>query len=146
MYLIQDASPDQMDDVRVLFREYAASLGVDLCFQDFDRELAGLPGDYDPILLVSGLAGCVALHPLTPEISEMKRMYVRPAHRGHGLGRRLAEAIIQAARDRRYRAVRLDTMPHLHEAIALYRSLGFRLIDPYRHNPVPGALFMELTL
>jgi ribosomal protein S18 acetylase RimI-like enzyme len=145
MYAIQAATIDQMDEIRSLFREYAASLSVDLCFQNFACELEELPGSYDPILLASG-AGCVALRPLSDGIAEMKRLYVRPQHRGTGLGRQLAQSIIQAARDRRYRSLRLDTLPEMPEAINLYRRLGFREIARYCNNPVPGALFMEMDL
>ena len=138
-----------MDAVRLLFREYADSLKVDLCFQNFNRELAELPGSYDPILLAcdeSSLAGCVALRPLADGAGEMKRLYVRPQYRGTGLGRRLADAIINAARERGYRSLRLDTLPQMQEAIALYRRMGFLEIGPYCLNPVPGALFLELSL
>jgi putative acetyltransferase len=135
-----------MDDVRVLFRQYEASLNVSLCFQGFERELADLPGAYDPILLAADLAGCVAHRPLLSEIGEMKRLYVRPSHRGKGLGRELAEAVIGIARQKGYRFLRLDTLPQMQEAISLYRRLGFREIEPYCNNPVPGALFMELAL
>ena len=147
--VIVPASAGDIDDIRDLFREYAASLSVDLCFQNFSRELAELPGRYDPILLARGestLAGCVALRPLDSEAGEMKRLYVRPAFRGIGLGRRLAQAIIQAARERRYRFLRLDTLPEMRDAIAMYRNLGFREIAPYYPNPVSGALFLEFTL
>jgi putative acetyltransferase len=146
MYRIEAATLDQMDDVRSLFREYVDFLGVPLSWEDFDAELAGLPGKYDPILLSSGLSGCVALRPWSPTIAEMKRLFVRPAHRGTGLGRKLAESIIDEARGKGYRSIRLDTLPHLHEAIALYRRLGFREIAQYCVNPIPGALFMELDL
>ena len=146
MYRIEPASPHQMDQVRALFREYAAGLGVDLCFQNFERELAELPGSYDPILLVSDNAGCAALRPLSDTVGEMKRLYVRAEHRGHGLGRRLAETIIDTARHKGFHALRLDTMPQMQDAIALYRRLGFREIAPYCNNPVPGALFLELSL
>jgi putative acetyltransferase len=146
MYCIETATLDQMDEVRSLFQEYAASLSVDLCFQNFSRELAELPGTYDPILLASGLAGCIALRPISPDVGEMKRLYVRPQHRGHGLGRKLAEAIIESARQKHYQVLRLDTLPEMQDAIAMYRKLGFREIGPYCANPVEGALFMELTL
>jgi ribosomal protein S18 acetylase RimI-like enzyme len=134
---------------RELFLEYAQSLGVDLSFQDFDREMATLPGDYDPILIAhwnSEPAGCVALHPMEPEVCEMKRLYVRPQFRGHGIGRVLAERIIAEARHRGYGRMRLDTLPSMRQAILLYRSLGFVEIAPYRFNPVEGTKFMELVI
>ncbi len=144
--------PDLVE-VRALFREYVDSLGIDLSFQDFERELAGLPGDYVPpagALLIArvreGVAGCVALRPLGEGACEMKRLYARPAFRGQGVGRALARAVIAEARRLGYARMRLDTLPSMGAAIALYRSLGFREIGPYRHNPVPGSLFMQLDL
>ena len=138
--------PRDIEEVRSLFQEYAASLTVDLCFQSFEKELAELPGTYDPILVDSALSGCVALRPLADGVAEMKRLYVRPQHRGTGLGRQLVAAIIKAAEDRNYRAIRLDTLPELQRAIALYRTFGFQEIAPYNDNPVPGVLFLELKL
>ena len=135
--------------VRTLFLEYATSLGVDLSFQNFDEELASLPGDYDPILVAywnDDVAGCVALHALGGGICEMKRLYVRPRFRGHDLGRQLALRVIDEARSRGYRAMRLDTLPTMQSAMRLYESLGFRDVEPYRFNPIAGSRFLELTL
>ena len=134
---------------RELFVEYRRSLGVDLSFQDFDREVATLPGDYDPILVAhwnSEPAGCVALHRIEKELCEMKRLFVRPAFRGHAIGRTLAERIIAEARHRGFARMRLDTLPTMRQATALYQSLGFVEIPPYRFNPIEGSRFMELDL
>jgi putative acetyltransferase len=152
--LRQAESPAQITQARELFLEYADSLGFSLCFQSFDQELARLPGDYAPPdgrLLIAEyrgqLAGCVALHKLEPEICEMKRLYLRPQLRGRGVGRALAEAVIAEARAIGYRKMRLDTVePVMPNAVAMYRRLGFVEIDPYRANPIAGALYMELGL
>jgi ribosomal protein S18 acetylase RimI-like enzyme len=147
MLTIERAS--DISDVRALFLEYAASLGVDLSFQNFDEELASLPGDYDPILLAhwdGALAGCVAMHPYGNEVCEMKRLYVRPEFRKHRIGRELALRIIEEARARGYRTMRLDTLPSMQNAMQLYESLGFVDIEPYRYNPIAGTRFLELTL
>lgn len=150
----QAESPDQIAAVRELFLEYAQSLGFSLCFQNFDQELAGLPGDYAApygrLLLAmqdSRPAGCAALHKLDDEYCEMKRLYVRPDFRGHGLGLALAERVIADARKIGYKYLRLDTVePKMRAAVAMYRRLGFREIGPYRPNPIEGALYMELQL
>lgn len=158
-----------MRQVSLLFREYAASLSVDLSFQDFEAEIAALPGDYAPpegrlFLALAGdsshpsaessdrlgapqnCAGCVALRKIDDEVCEMKRLYVNDAYRGHKIGRRLAEAAIEAAREIGYRRMRLDTLPEMQQAQQLYRELAFREISPYRYNPVVGTKFFELML
>lgn len=138
-----------VDEVRRLFREYAASLPFALDFQDFDRELAELPGAYTPprgILLLARGAGCVGLRPIDETTCEMKRLYVRPSARGTGLGRRLAEAVVAEARARGYAQMRLDTVPGMDAAQALYEQLGFHDIPPYRPNPIAGARFLALEL
>ena len=150
----QAASPAQIAQARELFLEYAQSLSFSLCFQNFEEELAGLPGDYAPpdgrLLLAmyeDQLAGCVALHKLEPGICEMKRLYLRPQFRGKRLGRALADQIIVEARQIGYQRMRLDTVePVMKDAVAMYRKIGFREIEPYRSNPIAGALYMELQL
>ncbi|HEY3348804.1 MAG TPA: GNAT family N-acetyltransferase [Thermoanaerobaculia bacterium] len=138
---------------RALFEEYQQSLGFSLCFQNFDAELAGLPGAYTPpegrLLLAfadGAPAGCIALRKIGEEICEMKRLWVRPAFRGTGLGRRLAEGLMAEARAAGYRAVRLDTLPSMAAAQALYLSLGFLDIPPYNDHPIEGTRFMEATI
>jgi ribosomal protein S18 acetylase RimI-like enzyme len=139
--------------VRELFLEYGAGLGIDLSFQDFESEVASLPGDYQPptgALLLAELdgcpVGCVAMRPWNGEAAEMKRLFVRPAGRGTGAGRALAGAVIERARRAGYRSMRLDTLPTMTAARRLYESLGFREIAPYRFNPIPGTTFLELAL
>jgi ribosomal protein S18 acetylase RimI-like enzyme len=162
MLTIRPASTaEDIRTVHALFEEYAASIGVDLCFQGFAAELAGLPGDYAPprgcLLLAvetggaaDGAAdrpvGCIALRPLEPGICEMKRLFARPEARGAGIGRRLAEAVIAEARTFGYAKMRLDTLPSMERARALYAALGFRPIPPYRPNPIAGAAYLELDL
>ena len=165
MVTVLDAttSPELVEEARALFREYKASLADDREFQDylviqgFDAELAELPGKYAPpngrLLVartavdgVDRFAGCVALLPLDADRCEMKRMYVRPEHRGASIGRVMAGAVVEHARAIGYRRMLLDTLPHMKEAIALYRSLGFKDTARYRYNPVEESLFFELIL
>ncbi len=155
--LATPSTPAELDTVREIFREYAQGLGVDLCFQQFDRELAELPGDYAAprgallIATVDGeLAGCCALRALDsadyPNASEMKRLYVRKPFRGFGLGRQLAEAALDAARQAGYACVLLDTLDEMEAARELYADLGFEEIPPYYHNPIPGAHYLKADL
>lgn len=154
MRVFQANTDQDIADARTLFEEYAAGIGISLCFQNFDRELNNLPGDYAPPdgrLLIAvdddELAGCIALRKLAPGVCEMKRLFVRPAHRAKGLGRVLVNAIMDEARKLGYTTMRLDTLPgRMDKAIALYRSIGFVEIAPYCDNPVEGATFMELQL
>jgi putative acetyltransferase len=154
LQLTQTSSAAQIDAARTLFLEYAQSLDFDLSFQGFEEELAGLPGDYAApegrlLLAEAGgqLQGCVALHRYAEGICEMKRLFVRPEFRGTGLGRKLVLATIEEARAIGYRRMRLDTIgASMGSAIALYRSLGFVEIPSYRDNPIPSALYLELSL
>ncbi|MDR3621187.1 MAG: GNAT family N-acetyltransferase [Paludisphaera borealis] len=152
--ITRSTDPEELQTLRALFQEYVDSLGMDLGFQHFEQELADLPGRYAPpsgcILLAmedDQPAGCVALRPLADGACEMKRLYVRPQHRGTGLGRALAERVIQEARNIGYDRIRLDTIPSIMGgAVAMYRALGFETIAPYCDNPIPGAMFLELRL
>lgn len=154
MLTIEQAQTERdIQQARELFSEYAAGLGVDLSFQQFDQELASLPGAYIPpagrLLLATfdgQWAGCCALRPLAADIGELKRLFVRPQFRGHNIGRALVEASLEAARQIGYQRLRLDTLPTMQGARALYAALGFKEIPPYRHNPIPGTAFLELSL
>src|SRR5262245_60366002 len=153
MEIVQATTPSQIGAVRELFQEYATWLGVDLCFQGFTQELASLPGQYAPprgrLLLAtfgSSAAGCVALRPINATGCEMKRLYVKTAYQGRGLGRRLAEAVIIEARAIGYSSMVLDTLPHMHSAVGLYESLGFIRRSAYYETPLPQTVFMELHL
>jgi len=148
-------SSEDMGEIREIFREYEAALGIDLCFQGFEEELANLPGKYAPphgaLLLARDVAGnpigCVALRPVGGEgVCEMKRLFVRPSGRGMGLGRALAEAIVEEARRIRYVQMRLDTLPAMAEAVALYQSMGFQSIEPYYETPIANTIFLAKAL
>jgi ribosomal protein S18 acetylase RimI-like enzyme len=154
-FTIRPAGAEEMATVAALFRDYVASLGVDLSYQGIEAELASLPGAYAPpsgalLLAVSPLSrplGCVALRKLTEDgACEMKRLYTAPSARGIGLGRALAMAAIGAAEEAGYRTMRLDTLPAMQAAQALYRDLGFEVTPPYYETPVAGTLFMRKTL
>ncbi len=145
--------PDEIPVIKELFQEYADSLNFDLDFQDFREEVETLPGKYsapEGSILVAKengeTVGCVAVRPLGSKICEMKRLYVKPAHRGKKVGRELAAAIIEEAKRLGYKAIRLDTLKAMKEASVLYRALGFQQIDAYCHNPIPGAMYFELRL
>jgi ribosomal protein S18 acetylase RimI-like enzyme len=154
MRLTQTHTVDQIEQAREIFKEYEAWLVINLCFQNFEKELAELPGEYVPptgrLLLAiqdNGVAGCIALRKIGDGVCEMKRLYVRQEFRGKGLGRQLVDTIVRTAKEIGYERMRLDTLPgKMDGAIALYRSLGFREIEPYYPNPVSGAKFMELKL
>jgi len=150
-------TPELLECTRRIFQEYATGLGVDLCFQDFAAELAGLPGEYaEPggalfLCRVDGeIAGCCALRPLPtvdyPNAAEMKRLYVRKAFRRFGLGRQLVDLVLMAAQRAGYSSVLLDTLDDMESARALYEDMGFRSIEPYYHNPIPGAHYLKVDL
>lgn len=155
LQFIQAETPSQIEDARRLFIEYSEWLGLDLCFQNFEKELSELPGSYAPpegrlflAVFDERIAGCIGLRKINDHCTcEMKRLYVRPEFRGLGIGRALALKLIEEARLVGYERMRLDTLPaQMNEAIKMYRAFGFREIEPYYHNPVKGALFMELIL
>ena len=153
LHIIQLESVQHLDHIRSLFVEYAESLEFDLDFQNFKDELARLPGEYAPpegclvIAFYRGEpAGCVGLRKLEKNICEMKRLYVRPKYRAMGIGKILAESIIQEAGVRGYKRMRLDTVPSMKEARRLYLSMGFKKIDPYCYNPIQGATYLEKKL
>jgi ribosomal protein S18 acetylase RimI-like enzyme len=154
MKIVLATNPDQIRQVRHLFEEYVASLTFHECFQSFQQELDGLPGSYAPpdgglwlaITDRGEAAGCVALRRLEPDIGEMKRLYVRPKYRGRGLGKRLAQKVLEEAGSIGYQYIRLNTMPEMTAAIRLYESLGFTRIAPYGPNPVEGAIHMEINV
>ena len=151
--ILEVRTKEDLLKIQNLFEEYAASLAINLDFQGFDEELAALPGEYAPpdgcLLLAQWkgqTAGCVGLRKFSPSICEMKRLYTKPQFRGLGIGRAMCEEVIGWARRSDYERMRLDTLPSMEEAKDLYRSLGFREIEPYRFNPVEDASFMELAL
>ena len=153
MRIFQAYTPSDLETARTLFREYERFLNVDLCFQGFAEELATLPGRYAPpsgrlMLAVEGTdaAGCVALRALEDGVCEMKRLFVRPAYRGQGLGYRLARQIIHEAAALDYAVMRLDTLDTLERAMQLYQTLGFRRCAPYYANPLPGVVYWERAL
>lgn len=155
--LVSADGPELLAETRAIFREYAASLAVDLCFQNFEDELAALPGDYQApggrlmLALVDGaVAGCGALRPLPdcdyPNACEMKRLYVRPAFRGFGLGRLLVQALMDEAKRSAYSAVLLDTLDDMEAARGLYASFGFEEVPPYYFNPIAGAHYLKADI
>lgn len=151
--IVRAVSREEIASVRELMREYADSLGVDLSYQNFDHELQSLPGEYAPpggvlLLALDGekAAGCIALRPLAEKFCEMKRLYVRPAWRSTGLGKRLAQSVIEEARRAGHRFMRLDTLPTMISARHLYAALGFRPIAPYYPSPIAGTAFLQLDL
>lgn len=154
MPLIEVVVPEDVEIVRELFKEYQKWLGFDLCFQNFDQELATLPGAYarpaGTLLLwkeENEPAGCVALRPIEPpDIAELKRLYVRDKFRGKGLGRVLTVEAIERARKAGYKKIRLDTLSHMKDARRLYEKLGFYDIGAYRYNPFPDAVYMEKVI
>lgn len=153
MKILIATSASEIEHTRTLFREYQSSLGIDLCFQNFESELASLPGKYASpegrlylALDANQAVGCAALRRIDIGVCELKRLYVRPSHRGRGIGRQLALEAVKDAQEIGYGRMRLDTLPSMLPALDLYRALGFKPIKPYNNNPVDGALFLELSL
>jgi len=153
MKIIQVKTKIQIKNIKRLFIEYEEYLTVNLCFQNFEQELTELPGEYSPpngaLLLASNgklIAGCIALRKLENKICEMKRLYVKSKFRGQGLGRKLATHIITEAKNKGYSLIRLDTLANMKEAMRLYESLGFKIIEPYYDNLLPDVVFLELEL
>lgn len=152
--ITEAVTPEQLADAALLFREYEHAIGIDLCFQNFEQELSSLPGKYAPpaggLFLARNageLLGCVAVRPLEPPaLAELKRLYVRPAARGTGLGKSLTLTALNRAQAAGYTTIRLDTLSTMHQARALYTSLGFKEIDAYTYNPITTAVYMELDL
>jgi GNAT superfamily N-acetyltransferase len=154
LVICQAATPDDIEVARALFKEYEQSLGISLCFQNFDQEVANLPGDYSPpsgrLLLArveDQVVGCIALRKLNDNVCEMKRLYLRPVARGKGSGAKMIDAVLTEAKQIGYSKMRLDTMPgRMDQAIKLYRTVGFHEIPPYYDNPTGRTLYMELDL
>jgi len=153
MNIIHVQTPQHIREIQSLFREYEHFLNVDLCFQGFEAELAGLPGRYGPptgalVMALDGehAAGCVALRKIEEDVCEMKRLYVRPGYRAKGLGRQLAQTIIEQAISLGYTLMRLDTLDTLEQAMGLYASFGFTKTPPYYDNPLEGVVYWELPL
>jgi ribosomal protein S18 acetylase RimI-like enzyme len=153
LQVVEAKTEKELDEIQKLFEEYASSLKISLDFQDFDHELANLPGAYsspDGCLLLAfwqgQVAGCVGLKKFSPGICEMKRLYTKAQFRGLGIGKMLCVTVIEKARSIGYQRMRLDTLPSMERARSLYTNLGFEEIEPYRYNPVDGASFMELKL
>jgi putative acetyltransferase len=151
--IIHATAPCQIDQARTLIREYTDALGIDLSFQELEQELADFPGAYAPpggclLLALDGseAAGCIGIRELEPGTCEMKRLYIRSAYRGHGLGGKLVEAALEQARAMGYSAMYLDTLPEMESALRLYQSFGFQRTEPYYVSPIPGALFFKLQL
>lgn len=153
LQIIDAHAEEHLNNIRTLFKAYEDAIDTDLCFQQFEEELAHLPGKYSPpagCLLMAiynnKSAGCVALRGIEKDIGEMKRLYVDQAYRGLGIGIKLIEEVISRAREIGYKHLRLDTLPSMAKAISLYESLGFVDIEAYTHNPIAGVRYLQLDL